>query len=117
MNAKIPAIAKASRGNFAFIMLAARYPVFSYTFSNHIPSIRIRDIVALEKIKLLLAYQYDLDQGQYTYSTTFGCLRFFSKEISLIAVDGTPSSSFSSLIFLIATNSPVSRFLALYTTP
>ena len=39
------------------------------------------------------------------------------RDISLIAVDGTQSSSFSSLIFLIATVSPVSVFIALYTTP
>lgn len=38
-----------------------------------------------------------------TYSTTFGCFRPFSKEISLIAVEGTPSTSFSSLIFFKAT--------------
>lgn len=38
-----------------------------------------------------------------TYSTTLGCLMPLSREISLIAVLGTPSSSFSSLIFLMAT--------------
>ena len=38
-----------------------------------------------------------------TYSTTFGCFRPFSSEISLIAVDGTPSTSFSSFIFFKAT--------------
>lgn len=38
-----------------------------------------------------------------TYSTTFGCLSPLSNEISLMAVDGTPSTSFSSLIFFSAT--------------
>ena len=47
----------------------------------------------------------------------FGCLRFLRREISLMAVLGTPSSSFSSLIFLIATISSVSVFFALQTTP
>jgi hypothetical protein len=42
-----------------------------------------------------------------------GCFRFLSNEISRIAVEGTPSSSFSSLIFLIATISPVKVFFAL----
>ena len=52
-----------------------------------------------------------------TYSTTLGCLRLFKREISLIAVLGTPSSSFSSLIFLRATYSPVTLSYPLYTTP
>jgi len=52
-----------------------------------------------------------------TYSTMLGCFKFFNRDISLMAVLGTPSSSFSSLIFLIATISPVSVFCALYTTP
>ena len=38
-----------------------------------------------------------------TYSTILGCFSPLSKEISLIAVEGTPSTSFSSLIFLRAT--------------
>jgi hypothetical protein len=42
-----------------------------------------------------------------------GCFKFFNKDISLIAVEGTPSSSFSSLIFLMATVSPVSVLIAL----
>ena len=50
---------------------------------------------------------------RWTYSTMFGCFRFLRREISLMAVLGTPSSSFSRRIFLIATNSPVSRFCAL----
>jgi len=66
--------------------------------------------------KLLLAFKNN-QKIEITYSTIFGCLRFFNKEISRIAVDGTPSSSFSNLIFLIATNSPVSLCLPLYTTP
>jgi len=37
-------------------------------------------------------------------STTFGCLRVFKIEISQIAVEGTPSSSFSNQIFFKATN-------------
>lgn len=37
------------------------------------------------------------------YSTMFGCLRPLSREISRMAVLGTPSSSFSSLIFFRAT--------------
>lgn len=41
--------------------------------------------------------------GHGAYSTMFGCLRPFRREISLIAVEGTPSTSFSSLIFLRAT--------------
>ena len=40
----------------------------------------------------------------YTYSTTLGCLRPLSKLISRMAVDGTPSSSFSNLIFFKATH-------------
>jgi len=52
-----------------------------------------------------------------TYSTMLGCLIPLRREISRIAVEGTPSSSFSSLIFLSATNSPVTRSLHLYTTP
>ena len=42
------------------------------------------------------------ENEENTYLTTFGCLIPFRREISLIAVDGTPSSSFSSLIFFIA---------------
>jgi len=38
-------------------------------------------------------------------------------EISLMAVEGTPSSSFSSLIFLIATNIFLTVSLPLKTTP
>ena len=52
-----------------------------------------------------------------TYSTMFGCLMPLRREISRMAVDGTPSSSFSSLIFLSATNSPVFVSRHLYTTP
>ncbi len=39
----------------------------------------------------------------YAYSTTLGCLSPFRSEISRIAVEGTPSTSFSSLIFFSAT--------------
>ena len=34
-----------------------------------------------------------------SYSTILGCLSSFKIEISLIAVEGIPSSSFSNLIF------------------
>ncbi|KAM3139986.1 hypothetical protein pb186bvf_007786 [Paramecium bursaria] len=50
--------------------------------------------------------------------TILGCgYNSFKIEISLIAVEGTPSSSFSNLIFFKATNSFVTESLALYTTP
>jgi len=44
-----------------------------------------------------------------TYSTTFGCLRPFSRLISRMAVEGTPSSSFSRRIFFRATIWPVTK--------
>ena len=47
----------------------------------------------------------------------FGCCNSFKRDISLIAVDGMPSSSASNLIFFRAKISPVTRSLALYTTP
>jgi hypothetical protein len=37
------------------------------------------------------------------YLTIFGCCNSLSSDISLIAVEGMPSSSLSSLIFFIAT--------------
>ena len=40
-----------------------------------------------------------------------GCCSSFSREISLMAVLGTPSSSDSRRIFFMATISPVFRFL------
>lgn len=46
-----------------------------------------------------------------------GCCSSFSREISLIAVDGIPSSSLSRRIFFIATICPVILFRPLYTTP
>lgn len=49
--------------------------------------------------------------------TTFGCCSSFRSEISLIEVDGTPSSSLSKRIFFSATNWLVFLFFALYTTP
>ena len=49
--------------------------------------------------------------------TIFGCFNCFKILISRIAVLGIPSSSFSNFIFLSATNSCVSLFLDLYTTP
>lgn len=49
--------------------------------------------------------------------TMFGCFNSFNKDISRIAVDGTPSSSVSKRIFFIATISPVFLCLPLYTTP
>ena len=65
-----------------------------------------------------------------TYAITFGCLRLFNKAISLSAVHGIPSSSFSRFIFLIATVYNLQEFIydivltshnfvsnALYTTP
>jgi preprotein translocase subunit SecF len=39
----------------------------------------------------------------HIYLTIFGCCNSLSSDISLIAVDGMPSSSLSSLIFFIAT--------------
>lgn len=51
--------------------------------------------------------------SENTYSTMLGCLMPLRREISRIAVDGTPSSSFSSLIFFRATKSPVTRSLHL----
>ena len=64
------------------------------------------------KVKLILGVDHFLQPKQgwaqnFTYSTILGCLMPFRREISRIAVDGTPSSSFSSLIFFRATNSPV----------
>jgi hypothetical protein len=38
-----------------------------------------------------------------TYLTMLGCCNSLRRDISLIAVDGMPSSSFSNLIFFIAT--------------
>lgn len=52
-----------------------------------------------------------------TYHTIFGCCSSFNREISLIAVEGTPSSSDSRRIFFRATNRPDFLFLPLYTTP
>ena len=49
--------------------------------------------------------------------TMFGCCSSFRMEISRIAVEGIPSSSASSRIFLRAANSPDCRSRALYTTP
>lgn len=51
------------------------------------------------------------------YLTMFGCLSSFRRLISLMAVQGTPSSSESSRILLRATIWPVSLFFALYTIP
>ena len=52
------------------------------------------------------------------YLTILGCgLSSLRMEISLMAVDGTPSSSFSNLIFFKATSSLVFLSLARYTTP
>lgn len=58
-----------------------------------------------------------MNQFFLTYHTIFGCCSSFNKEISLIAVDGTPSSSDSKRIFFRATNRPDFLFLPLYTTP
>ena len=62
------------------------------------------------KIKLMRMLLFTVDKHQLfgkkiqvTYSTTFGCLIPLRREISLMAVLGTPSSSFSNLIFLRAT--------------
>ena len=49
--------------------------------------------------------------------TILGCLNSFKREISLIAVDGIPSSSASNLIRFKATIFPEFLSLALYTTP
>jgi hypothetical protein len=64
----------------------------------------------LEPIKLVFnslirneAAKLMITSSLLTYSTMFGCLSPFKREISLIAVLGTPSSSFSSLIFFNAT--------------
>lgn len=58
-------------------------------------------------------YNCSLENNTSLSSTMFGCFKFFSNDISLMAVEGTPSSSFSSLIFLMATVSPVKVFIAL----
>ena len=54
---------------------------------------------------------------QVSYLTIFGCLNSFNSDISLIAVEGIPSSSASSRILFKATISSVTLFFALYTTP
>ena len=51
----------------------------------------------------LLQSNINLITRRIIYSTMLGCLSPLSREISLIAVLGTPSSSFSSLIFFSAT--------------
>lgn len=51
------------------------------------------------------------------YLTIFGWRSSFNREISRIAVLGTPSSSLSNLIFFMATTWPVVLCLPLYTTP
>lgn len=58
-----------------------------------------------------------MNQFFLTHHTIFGCCSSFNKEISLIAVEGTPSSSDSKRIFFRATNRPDFLFLPLYTTP
>lgn len=58
-----------------------------------------------------------MNQFFLAYHTIFGCCSSFNKEISLIAVEGTPSSSDSKRIFFRATNRPDFLFLPLYTTP
>lgn len=58
-----------------------------------------------------------MNQFFLTYHTIFGCCSSFNNEISLIAVEGTPSSSDSKRIFFRATNRPDFLFLPLYTTP
>ena len=51
------------------------------------------------------------------HRTILGCCSSLRREISRIAVLGTPSSSCSNRIFLSAMIVPVSRCFALYTTP
>ena len=46
-----------------------------------------------------------------TYSTTFGCLTPLRRDISLILVLGTPSSSFSNFIFFRATTYIINQLL------
>ena len=52
-----------------------------------------------------------------SYLTIFGCCSSFREEISLIAVEGTPSSSLSKRIFFIATILLVFLLRPLYTMP
>lgn len=51
------------------------------------------------------------------YLTTLGCFNSCSRDTSLMAVLGTPSSSLSRRIFFMATTWPVALCLPLYTTP
>lgn len=69
---------------------------------------------ALETIK---AIDFNNQSLLFTYQTIFGCSNSFNSDISLIAVDGTPSSSLSNRIFFKATSAPVFLFFPLYTTP
>ncbi len=52
-----------------------------------------------------------------SYRTMFSCCNSLRRDISRMAVLGTPSSSDSSRIFFNATTSPECLSLALYTTP
>lgn len=118
-NVRILTIIKSNTKSFNIALRAKLCQLFSYIFQNQILNIQIQDRVILQKIKLLSTYARNTFNKaiKITYSTILGCFKFFSKDISLIAVEGTPSSSFSSLIFLMATVSPVSVLIALYTTP
>ena len=59
----------------------------------------------IEKIKMVTQL--------FTYATMFGCCNSFKRDISRMAVDGTPSSSLSNLIFFKATYLLVFLFLPL----
>ena len=59
--------------------------------------------MSLISIEIKLNLKNKRKMEEYTYSTTLGCLIPFKSDISLIAVLGTPSSSFSSFIFFKAT--------------
>ena len=99
------------------LLVMVRFLKPAYIFSNQTLSIQKQDIAILSCKLLLLAYLSSKVSFTiklvFTYSTIFGCFMPLSSEISLIAVEGTPSSSFSSLIFFKATNSPVTKSLHL----
>lgn len=100
-------------GTFRPVLLEEDFDLeLACIFSNQIPNTQTQDKVTLSCRLLLLACIFDY-QILCTYSTMFGCLIPLRSEISLMAVEGTPSSSFSSLIFLRATNSPVTISLHL----
>jgi hypothetical protein len=81
-------------------------PPVSYTSLGHTRSTQKLGTAYPLNRALLLVYKHMqsyLSLKKVAYSTMLGCFKPFNSEISLIAVLGTPSSSFSSLIFLSAT--------------